>query len=293
MASLFTLLLVFAAAAALGYVSVSSLEAVAFEHARKIERNSLEDGGMGFQYAYFTTPQRLVRMRLWAGYGSFVAVFAIASLLGCGIGWAVAFALALGIAGARLPLLSVRRRLRNRQELVAAQVLDLTTGLAGGLRSGQALPAALEAMSGRLPKPMSEEIATVLREYRLGLDLADALARLAKRVPSEDLTLLVGSIRLTQQAGGSLAEVLDKMVEMIRGRVEFQAKLKAMTSQGRFEAIAMSLAPVFVFILLYLIDRPLMLPMVTTSIGWTTIICDAVWVLIGFGIIKRIVTIEV
>ena len=83
------------------------------------------------------------------------------------------------------------------------------------------------------------------------------------------------------------------MVEMIRGRVEFQAKLRAMTSQGKFEAIAMSLAPVFVFVLLYLIDKPLMLPMVTTPIGWITIICDAFWVIIGFCIIQRIVTIEV
>lgn len=291
MTTLLTLLLVFAAVAALGYMVVSSLEAAAVERASAEERKGLEDGG--FPYQVFTTPRKLARARLWAGYGSFIAAFVFASLLGGRPVWAGAIALALGVLGAWLPLYSVRRRLRKRQEQVAAQVLDLATGLAGGLRSGQALPAALEAMSGRLPKPISEEIATVLREYRLGIDLADALARLAKRVPSEDLTLLVGSIRLTQQAGGSLAEVLEKMVEMIRGRFEFQAKLKAMTSQGRFEAIAMSLAPVFVFAILYLIDKPLMLPMVTTSIGWITIICDAVWVLIGFCIIQKIVTIEV
>lgn len=291
MPTLFTLLLVFGAAASIGYVVVSSLEAAALERAATEERKVLEDGA--FPYSFFTTPRRLARTRLLAGYVSFIAVFIFASLLGGKPVWAGALALAAGIFGAWVPLKSVRLRLRKRQEQVAEQVLDLTTGLAGGLRSGQALPAALESMSGRLPRPMSEEIATVLREYRLGLDMADSLERLAKRVPSEDLTLLVGSIRLTQQAGGSLAEVLDKMVEMIRGRVEFQAKLKAMTSQGRFEAIAMSLAPAFVFLLLYLIDRPLMLPMVTTSIGWITIVCDAVWVIIGFLIIQRIVTIEV
>ena len=291
MSTTLTLLLVFAAVAALGYVVISSLEAVAFERAGAEERGLLNEGG--FPYSYFTTPRKLARTRLFAGYGAFIAMFVFTSLVGCGPILAGALALAAGVFGAWMPLHMVRRSLRKRQEQVAAQVLDLTTGLAGGLRSGQALPAALEAMSGRLQRPMSEEIAVVLREYRLGLDLAEALSRLAKRVPSEDLTLLVGSIRLTQQAGGSLAEVLDKMVEMIRGRVEFQAKLRAMTSQGRFEAIAMSLAPVFIFVILYLIDRPLMLPLVTTPIGWVTIACDAVWVLIGFAVIQRIVTIEV
>lgn len=291
MSTFLTLLLVFAAVATLGYVVVSSIEAEAFERAGVEARGGQDEGG--FPYSYFTTPLRLARKRLLSGYGCFIAVFIGASLLGGSPVWAGLVALAFGIFGAWVPLFLVRRSLRRRQQLVSDQVLDLASGLAGGLRSGQALPAALEAMSGRLQKPMSEEIATVLREYRLGLDLADALARLSMRNPCEDLTLLVGSIRLTQQAGGSLAEVLDKMVGMIRGRVEFQAKLRAMTAQGRFEAIAMSLAPLFVFIILYLIDKPLMQPLVTTAFGWITIACDAFWVLIGFFIIQKIVTIEV
>ena len=291
MAFLLTLLLVFAAVVALGYMVISTLEASVEERANKIDGDS--EVALRFPYASFTTPRRLARTRLFSGYGAFIALFLILSFAGIGPLVAGGIALVVAVFGAWIPLLAVRRRRAKRLEMAEAQVLELATGLASGLRSGQALPAALEAMSGRLPKPLSEEIAVVLREYRLGIDLPDALARLAQRVPCEDLTLLVGSIRLTQQAGGSLAEVLDKMVEMIRGRTEFQAKLKNMTSQGRFEAIAMSLAPLFVFLILFIIDRPLMMPLITTTIGWITIVCDAIWVTIGFLIIKKIVTIEV
>jgi len=285
------LLLVFAAVAALGYVVAATLQAAVGERAAAPASGDGE--GDSFAYAAFTTREKLARSRLLAGYGGFLALFLLLSLAGRGPVLAGVVALAAGILVSWVPVEILRRKRKRRLETAAAQVLDLASGLANGLKSGQALPASLEALSGRLPRPMSEEIAVVLREYRLGLDLPEALGRLAARVPCEDLTLLVGSIRLTQQAGGSLAEVLEKMVEMIRARTEFQAKLKAMTAQGRFEAIAMSLAPLFVFILLYLIDRPLMLPLVTTSIGWTTIVCDAVWVVIGFLIIDRIVTIEV
>lgn len=291
MAIILTLLLVFAAVAALVHLVATTLEAAVQEKVLRAENTA--ENSHAFPYAAFTTPRKLARMRLFAGYGAFLAMFLLFSTVGIGPAMAGALALVAAALAAWLPLVMVKRKRRVRLEMAEAQVLDLATGLAAGLRSGQALPAALEAMSGRLQKPMSEEIASVLREYRLGIDLPDALSNLAQRVPCEDLTLLVGSIRLTQQAGGSLAEVLDKMVEMIRGRVEFQAKLKAMTSQGRFEAIAMSLAPVFVFAILFLIDRPLMLPLVTTTIGWITIVIDAVWVLIGFLIIKKIVTIEV
>lgn len=291
MSMLLTLLLVFAAAAALGYTVVSTLEAAVQESVLRAENTAADS--QTFQFSAFTTPRKLSRSRLWAGYGAFLVLFLLLSIVGLGVVTAGALALAAAVLAAWIPLLLVRRKRGNRLALAEAQVLDLAIGLASGLRSGQALPAALEAMSGRLQKPMSEEIATVLREYRLGIDLPEALERLAQRVPCEDLTLLVGSIRLTQQAGGSLAEVLDKMVEMIRGRVEFQAKLKTMTSQGKFEAIAMSMAPLFVFLILFLIDRPLMLPLVTTRLGWITIVLDTIWVIFGFLVIKKVTTIEV
>ena len=82
-------------------------------------------------------------------------------------------------------------------------------------------------------------------------------------------------------------------METIRARVEFQERLKNMTAQGRFEAIAMSLAPVLVYVLLRLIDPDLMIPLTSTLVGWCTIGIVTAWVLIGFFVINKIVTIEV
>ena len=83
------------------------------------------------------------------------------------------------------------------------------------------------------------------------------------------------------------------MVEMIRGRREFQERLKNMTAQGKFEAIAMSCAPIAAFILLYIVDPSLMRPMVTTGMGWGGIGIVAVMISCGYFVIKKIVTIEV
>ena len=183
--------------------------------------------------------------------------------------------------------------MKKRQEAFEARILDLTVGLANGLKAGEALPAALESISGRIAQPMKEELQTVIREYRLGLELPEALERLHGRMECEDLRLLVAAIRLTMQTGGSLADVLAQMVDTIRQRKEFQEKLASMTAQGRFEAIGMSLAPLFVFVILYAINPPLMRPMVTTGLGWAAIGVTCVMVAIGFMCINKIVTIEV
>lgn len=242
----------------------------------------------------FVSPVRLAALKLGC---CLVPAFASVLIL-IGSGHVSPFLLAgagglFGCIGWRLPMLYFGVKIRKRKEAFDGQILQLTMSLSNGLRSGQALPQALDAASQRIDAPMREELAVVLGEARLGLDLPEALERLYRRMPSEDLRLLLTSIKLTLQAGGSLAEVLERMVETIRARTEFQERLKNMTAQGRFEAIAMSLAPVLVYVLLRLIDPDLMIPLTSTLAGWCTIGIVAVWVLIGFSIINKIVTIEV
>lgn len=287
MKDIINLSLVFAAVALGIYLAVSTLYKFTVEtmESHRDENEELKR---------FISMNKLVTLRFSCSLFAGVAIIVI--LLLCGVLNAfiyIPLGIALATAGWFLPLLYFRWKAAQRKEMFENKLLDLTMGLANGMRSGLALPQALEATAKRLGEPMQEELHTVLREYRLGIDLADALQRLNERMPGEDLNLLVTSVRLTTKTGGSLVEVMEKMVEMIRGRREFQERLKNMTAQGKFEALAMSLAPVAAFILLYVIDSSLMRPMLTTGTGWCGIGIACTLVCCGYFIIKKIVTIEV
>jgi tight adherence protein B len=151
----------------------------------------------------------------------------------------------------------------------------------------------LELVARDIGGPVGEEFNLLLREYHLGVDLTEGLNRLCRRMPGEDLQLLVTAVRLTLQSGGSLADVLDKITDTIRQRTEFQERLYTLTAQGRFEAVAMALAPAAAFGILYLIDSDLMRPLVTTQVGWTALGVVATLEVIGFYFINRIVKVEV
>ena len=114
-----------------------------------------------------------------------------------------------------------------------------------------------------------------------------------RRMPCEDIRLLVSAIRLTTGTGGSLASVLAEMSAMIRGRRELADKIKALTAEGRFEAVVMSCAPVAAFFILYFQDPELMRPLYTTSTGWLTIGGVMALVLAGYMTIRKIISIEV
>ncbi len=241
----------------------------------------------------FLSPEQL-RKKCWSASvcaGSMIIV----ALLFAGVyspWFLLPLCLAAGAVAFQLPKAWLNWKVKQRTDKFVAGLMDLTFGLASALRAGVSLPQALESVSRNIGGPIQEEIGFLLREYRLGVDLPDGLTKLCRRIPNEDLFLLATSVRLTLQSGGSLAEVLEKITDTIRNRSEFQQKLKTMTAQGRFEAIAMASAPLAAFVVLFAIDQDLMLPLITTRIGYAALGFTALLELIGFFWIRKIVTIE-
>ncbi len=287
--AILTYLLVFAAVVALGYAAISTFQTDVYERASLVR----EEEGNVSALRKMVSPVQMAKYRLNAGFAAALALFVLLSALDFPIWKSLLVAVAGGVGAAFLPVVWFRRKVNARIELFNSQIMELTNTVAAGMRAGQAFPAALESTSRRIPWPMSEELKTVLREYRLGLDLPEALARLNDRLPSEDMALLVGAVRLTAKSGGSLAEVMEKMTELIRARNDFQERLKNLTAQGKFEAVAMSVMPIVVFFILFFENRPLVMPLITTETGWTAIGVVCFLITCGYLCIRRIVTIEV
>jgi len=241
----------------------------------------------------FTTPERLLQTS-WSlallGGGLMVIVLVCAGVDNALV--LILLGLVLGAISFQLPRAVVKRKIQHRNQIFQARLVDVTVGLANGLRAGVALSQGLEAIIKDIGGPVGEEFNVLLKENHLGTDLSECLLRLGQRMPGEDLQLLITAIRLTLQSGGSLAEVLDKITNTIRQRVEFHEKLRTMTAQGRFEAIAMSAAPLVAFLVIYCIDPALMKPLVTTTRGWIAIGVVLVLETIGFLWINRIVNVE-
>lgn len=289
MSTTLTLLLVLLGAGSLGYIAVSTFITSVMEDAA----NAREDEGNVSALRKLVSPTQMAKYRINAGFAVAIAVFLILTFFNFKNGRTLFVSVLLGTIAAYMPVVYYRRKVASRRELFNSQILELTNGIAAGMRAGQAFPAALEAVQRRIQWPMNEELETVMRENRLGIDMPEALERMNKRQPSEDLALIVGAVKLTAQAGGSLSQVMEKMTQLIRARNDFQERLKNLTAQGKFEAIAMSLMPIFVFVILFFEDRPLVMPLITTNLGWTAIGAVVFMVTCGYLWIRKIVTIEV
>ncbi|MBQ4481294.1 MAG: type II secretion system F family protein [Victivallales bacterium] len=242
----------------------------------------------------FVEPRRLLLTRVFGAMA--VACVAFLLQLACGVekmAIAVPVAVGFGVLAWRLVYLYYHQKLVRRKEAFESKILDLAMGLSNAMHSGLSLGQAVESVAHRIGDPMREELETLLQEYRLNVGLPEAFQRLYQRMPCEDLHILATAIALTTRSGGSLAEVLEEIVDTIRKRTEFQGRLKNMTAAGRFEALMISCAPLACFVLLFLIDPSMMRPVVTTGTGWLAVGGACVLVGIGYSVLKKIITIEV
>ena len=277
-------LVVFLAAGLLIFVVIQLLQSFSMErYDRKLKNVNLT--GHRNDIEYFISPQLLFQIQVSAGVLLLGVVIAVLLFFQVTYWYALLpAALVSLVIGFVVPILYYLRKVKKRAQEVERSILDFSMGLTSGLRA---------VFARRCEGPMKEELEVVLREYRLGLELSEALQRMHDRLPSEDLQLLVISIKLTLQSGGSLAEVLQRITQTIRARIEFHQKLAALTAQGRFEALAMSLAPLLAFIILFIINNDLMLPMVKTWIGWCAIGVMLTLEVIGYIVIRAIVNVKV
>ena len=245
------------------------------------------------QLEYFISRPKLRKIQIC--FATVGALIMLCLLLVAGVTpWAYAPIAALaGAAAFMLPYLYYQHKVKKRFLEFKSKLLDVVMGLDNGMRSGVALPQALEVVGRDIGGVMQEEIAMTLYEYRLGIDLTKALERLEKRMPDDNLRLFVTAVGISQQTGGSLSDILDKIIETIRQRSIMDDKIHTLTAQGKFESIVMSCAPLMAFLILYLLDRQLMEPLVTTGLGWAAIGGVLLLEAIGYIFIKKIVTIEI
>ena len=238
----------------------------------------------------FIEPENLQKMQYSACM--IVAVAALALIVVSGFYWGIPIAIAFAFVAYQLPMWNIKRKIKKRNEQFEAGMLDFTILIANTLRAGIALPSAIEMAIQTIDGPIREEFSIVLREHRLGVDLIESVERLNKRIKCENLQLFSATICVTMRTGGSMADVLDHVIETIRQRSAFFDKLKTMITQSEFEALCISISPFVAFVILYILDRELMGPMLTTKYGWLAISVVILLEIVGFIVLKKVTRVK-
>lgn len=232
------------------------------------------------------TPARLMHLCL------------MAFLAGTGAVWVLLpvpkiIAVAVGAAASLGPLayvLWLRKGRLHKFESVFPETLEF---ISRSMRAGHAFSVSLEMIHREFPEPVSGEFRRTFEEHNLGLPLDTALQKLAQRVPSLDVHFFVSAVLLQKRTGGNLAEILDKLAVIIRERFKLRGRIKAVSAHGKMTATTLSSIPVAVGVLMFFTNPDYVTFFFEDETGQIMLGIGVVLQLVGFGVMKKIVKIEV
>jgi tight adherence protein B len=205
----------------------------------------------------------------------------------------VLFGCLVGLITSAMPIMWVfqkRKRRMNKFEEGIPEALEL---IVSALRVGHSLNAAMGLVSRECPDPVGGEFRLTFDEMNYGLELKAALDNLVTRVPLQDIKIVCTAILIQRESGGNLAEVLEKTSQVIRERFRLKRQVLTHTAQGRLTGWILTLLPVVLGMLLYMVNPELMSNLWKKELGIKLLYAAGTMIVIGGLIIRKIVNMDV
>lgn len=169
---------------------------------------------------------------------------------------------------------------------------DALDMIANSLGAGLTLPQAILRNLEHFPPAVGAEFARVIYDTSLGFSVGGAFDNLAARLPTKDVQMVAIASKIGVSHGGRLNENYRMLSGILRDRMAFERELRAMTTEGRMQAIVMSCLPVALIAILGAIRPEMMKPLFTTGMGFATLAALATMQALAYLWIRKIVTIE-
>jgi len=230
----------------------------------------------------------------WTLEGFLMRTVAIATVLGV-VALAVSGALAAAVAsvsGAVGPYLYVGWKKRKRILRIEAQLPDAIDLIARAVRAGHPLSEGLRMAAEEAPDPLASEFRITFEEQKFGLPFEEALLGLGDRVEVVDVRILITAILVQREVGGNLSEILEQIAETMRARFSLKRQVRVYTAQGRMSGYTLAALPIFVGMVIMVINPDYMQTLFHETLGKAMLIGAATLQLIGFLWIRRIVDIR-
>ena len=198
-------------------------------------------------------------------------------------------ALVLAGVASSLPIVILSIRRKRRIDAFNTALPDCVDMLARALRAGHSLVAGIDIVAQQAAEPAKFEFGEVFRKQNYGLSLRDALMELLERVPSQDLKVLVTGILVQKDTGGNLAEILDRILYVIKQRIRLKGEISTHTAQGRLTGWILSLLPIVMLGLINVVNPGYSSILFTDPLGKKLLYAGVVLLALGILSIRKIV----
>jgi tight adherence protein B len=187
----------------------------------------------------------------------------------------------------------IKRKVKRRLKAFDEQLELALRLISSGLRVGLSLRQALVLVTEELGDPAQTEFSRVIARSNIGVPMDVALDDLVRRVPSEELAMMVDAIQVQSKTGGNLGKILDHLAGTIKGRRQIFRKVKALTGEATLSGWVIGLLPVGVGAFIMIAQPAMRAALLTTQIGHASLVAFFVLEFVGVAVIKSMMKLDI
>ncbi len=218
---------------------------------------------------------------------SFV-IFRAGSLLGFATHGLISLVASCALSGSIAWMWLSGRRAKRRRAIEEQLPLALDI-LNRALRAGHPVVSAVKLAADEMGDPIGSEFGLIVDETTYGFEFKDALSNFARRTGSSDAGFFAVAVSIQSETGGNLAEVLEGLAKVMRGRSTLGKRVKALSSEGRASAFLLTVLPIFLVSAISLMHPGYYTSKFQDPVFWPIVAGICVLYAIGWLIIRRIV----
>jgi tight adherence protein B len=228
--------------------------------------------------------------------GSFVLLTIVCLLAGLvvvqwytGVWW---LSLLGGGCAAVVPYVIVGQIRTQRIRMFEEQFPEAIQLIARAMRAGHAFSTGLKMAAEELPEPCGLEFKALYEQQNFGAPLPDALKAFALRIPSLDARFFVTAVLTQREAGGNLAEVLDRLAGVMRERFRIKREVRVKSAHGRITAFVLAGMPPVLAVIMLWNNPEAVKVLITDPLGLRMIAAAVVLQIVGTLIVRKLADIQ-
>ena len=196
------------------------------------------------------------------------------------------------VAGGAAPFVFVSRKRRARMEKFEEQLPDAVDVMKRAMRAGHPFNACLKLVSEDMEDPIAREFEQTFADVNYGNDLRRALLGLLLRVPSTNLMAVVTAVLIQKETGGNLAEIFERISQVIRSRFRFGRRVRTLSAEGRLSAWILTLVPIVLFGVLWITTPSYLPPLLENPTGQKMLIFALVMMVVAVFWMRKLIRID-
>jgi tight adherence protein B len=225
-----------------------------------------------------------------------VALAAVLALVAAAVAMLVtgnpAIAILALVAGGAAPFVFVFRKRRERLEKFEEQLPDAVDVMKRALRAGHPFSTCIKLVADDMDEPIAREFEQTFADINFGNDVRRALLGMLLRIPSSNLMAVVTAVLIQKDTGGNLAEIFERISQVIRSRFRFGRRVRTLSAEGRLSAWILTLVPIVLFGVLWISTPSYLPPLLENPTGQKMLIFAVFMMVVAVYWMRKIIRID-